>query len=601
MITERTKTLVRKYFLFSVKSTINSLYLPIMIVFIIIIGWVSTLLATKQIEENTYNSMSDTVYQTKNYLEYMLSDAFQQLVAISNDPKIQMLAVDEEGDVSPETYIAFDNKLQVIYSHFNVMLESILIDINRGEFSVYRNSDQSFPTISYEDYFEPDRGNNESYYWRNLHSNQAFAEGNKVVSVYKLINNQDTSTEGIILFNFREDFFKQILNKSLIEGNGYLTLISPDGHFESKDVEEEYQLDESMITYLQTVNKDVGRLTFKNKNNETMIALYDTIGVNKWKLVSIIPQSEILQRVNYIKYLTFTLIAVMSVIAIFLSNFIGRFVSGPFEKLARQMKTIESTNLHLNFEMSGPKEMKILQNGFNQLNIQIHALMNQIRLEQEEKRQLEFAVMHAQINPHFLYNTLYSIKGLSDMGLNEDASKMVMALSSFFRIGISKGKEIISIKEEVEHIENYLYIQEMRYGDDFSYKINVSEKILNYNIIKLSLQPLLENSIYHGVKQKRGQAKIEICGYEKDDLIYLDVIDNGSGINKEKLEDIQKELNSAYGEKKRFIGVGLQSVNERVKIHFGKEYGIFIVSDQGEGTKVTIIIPKTKGEINDHV
>lgn len=601
MIAKRIRALIQKYFLFSIKSMINTLYLPIMIVFIIIIGWVSTLLATKQIEENTYNSMGDTVYQTKNYLEYMLSDAFQQLVTLSNDPKLQSLDVNEEEDVSPETYITFDNKLQVIYSHFSVMLESIVIDINDGQFTVYRNNDQSYPSISYKDYFEPSAEETESYYWRNLHRDRAFQEGNQVVSVYKAVHNPDTSTKGLILFNFREEFFKKILNKSLIEGNGYLTLISPDGHFESKNVAEEYQLDEKTITYLKKLDEEVGRLSFDNAKGETMIAFYDTIGVNKWKIVSVIPQNEILERLEYIKYLTYTLIIVMSVIAVLLANFIGRFVSGPFEKLAAQMNAVESNNLHLDFEMSGPKEMKILQNGFNQLNVKIHALMNQIRLEQEEKRQLEFAVMHAQINPHFLYNTLYSIKGLCDMGLNEDASKMVTALSSFFRIGISKGNDIIPIKDEVEHIKNYLFIQEMRYGDDFSYAINVSEGILDYPIIKLSLQPLLENAIYHGVKQKRGQAIIEINGFEKDGLIYLEVFDNGNGIPPDKLRDIKKELDSGYGEKKWFIGIGLQSVNERVKIHFGKEFGLSIESQFGEGTKVSITIPKTKGEINDHV
>ncbi|MGM0904104.1 MAG: sensor histidine kinase [Bacillota bacterium] len=596
MISEKIKKIIRKYFLFSIKSTINSLYLPIIIVFIFITGWVSTVLATKQIEENAYNSMNDTVYQTKNYLEYMLSDAFQQLVGLSNDPKLLSLNTGKQGEVSPETYVAFDNKLQVIYSHFNVMLESILIDINHGEFTLYRNSDHNFPSMYYEEYFERYQGNKESYYWRNLHIDPVFNEGNNVVSVFKLIEDKETSIEGIILFNFREDFFKQILDKSLIDGNGYLTLISPDGHFASKEVPEEYQLDENMITYLQSVDQEVGRLSFENANNETMIALYDTIGVNKWKLVSVIPQSEILNRVNYIKYVTLSIIAVMSVIAIFLSNFVGRVISNPFEKLAKQMKKVESNHPHLDFEMSGPEEMKILHNGFKELNIRIDGLMDQVRLEQEEKRQLEFAVMHAQINPHFLYNTLYSIKGLSDMGLNKDASKMVTALSSFFRIGISKGKEIISIKEEVEHIQHYLFIQEMRYGDDFSYEINVEKEILDYNIIKLSLQPLLENAIYHGVKQKRGQGKIQINGYEKDDIIHLEVLDNGNGIDADKLNDIKKEINAAYGEKKRFIGVGLQSVNERIKIHFGSQYGILIESELGIGTRITITIPKIRGE-----
>jgi two-component system sensor histidine kinase YesM len=226
--------------------------------------------------------------------------------------------------------------------------------------------------------------------------------------------------------------------------------------------------------------------------------------------------------------------------------------------------------------------------------------MEQIRLEQEEKRQLELAIMHAQINPHFLYNTMYSIKGLCDMGLNKDASQMITALSNFFRIGISKGKEIISIQEEMEHIQHYLFIQEMRYGDDFSYEIAVDEEILSYNIIKLSLQPLIENAIYHGVKRKRGLGKITIKGYQTEDTIHLEVIDNGNGIESYKLQEILQEIEASYQEKKKYLGIGLKSVNERIKIHFGNNFGLTIVSEPGSGTVVSITIPKTKGEINEY-
>src|SRR5690606_2192852 len=189
------------------------------------------------------------------------------------------------------------------------------------------------------------------------------------------------------------------------------------------------------------------------------------------------------------------------------------YMSKPFQKLAKQMDLVNENHLFLEEKISGPKEMRVLNRGFIELVDRINGLMDQVILEQEEKRQLEFAIMHAQINPHFLYNTLYSIKGLCDMGMTKEASQMVTALSNFFRIGISKGKEIISVKEEIEHIENYLIIQEMRYGDDFTYEIDVEESILENEIVKLSLQPIIENAIYHGVKQKRGQGKIVIKGY----------------------------------------------------------------------------------------
>ncbi|MEK9197405.1 sensor histidine kinase [Ureibacillus sp. FSL E2-3493] len=595
------KNLFQKYFLYSIKSTINTLYLPIIIIFISISGWVSSMLATAQIEENAYKNVNDTIFQTKNYLDYMLSDVFQQLVSVSSNPRILNLVGTERAEIKPEYYVEIDKSLQHVYSRYNVIIESVLIDLNQGEFSLYHSDYNSNPSISYEDYFNLYEGSKEGFYWRNMHQDEIFNTNDQVISLFRLIERGPSSDRGIILFNLRDDYFEQVLNKSLIGENGYLTLISPNGKYESKNVKSEYQLDDKTLHSLQHTEDESGEFSYESVAGEDMIVIYDTIEANKWKLAAVVPESEILNKVNYIKHATVFFILVMIVSAIFLTSLVGKYISKPFEKMAKQMRTIKRESLALYDESSGPEEMKILHNGFKELLLRTQTLMEQIQLEQEEKRQLEFAIMHAQINPHFLYNTLYSIKGLCDMGLNKDASRMISALSSFFRIGISKGKEIIPIKDEIEHIEHYLFIQEMRYGDDFSYEINIEEDILSYNIIKLSLQPLIENAIYHGVKQRRGQGRITIKGYQTGDTIHLEVADNGNGIEEEKLVEILKEMEASFQEKKSFIGIGLKSVNERIKIHFGKEYGLHISSKLGQGTVVSILIPKTKGEINGNV
>lgn len=572
--------------------------MSIIIIFISVSGWVSSMLATAQIEENAYKNVNDTIFQSINYLDYMLSDVFQQLVAVSNDPRVLNLVGTKESDIKPEYYVEIDKSLQLVYSRYNVIIESVLIDLNQGEFLLYHSDYTSNPSVPYDHYFNQYKGNKEGFYWRNIHQDQIFKTNDQVMSVFRVIENSD---KGIVLFNLRDDFFEQVLNKSLIGKNGYLTLISPDGKYESKDVKEEYKLDQKTLHSLQRMKKESGQFSYESAAGEEMIVIYDTIQANKWRLAAIVPENEILNKVNYIKHVTVFFIIMMIVSAIFITNIVGKYISKPFEKMAEQMRTMNNQSLDFYDETSGPEEMKILHNGFKELFFRIQTLMDQIRLDQEEKRQLEFAIMHAQINPHFLYNTLYSIKGLCDMGLNKDASQMVSALSSFFRIGISKGKEIISIKDEIEHIEHYLFIQEMRYGDDFTYEINIEQEILSYNIIKLSLQPLIENAIYHGVKQKRGLGKISIRGFEKEGSIHLEVADNGNGIEQDKLIEIKRELGESFQEKRGFIGIGLKSVNERINIHFGKEYGLVISSKPGQGTVVSIMIPKTKGEINGDV
>ncbi|MDR7076767.1 two-component system sensor histidine kinase YesM [Neobacillus niacini] len=600
MTAVKIKHFIRKHLFYSFKSTINTLYLPIIILFILVTGWVSTLLATAQIEENAYKNVNDTIFQTKNYLDNMLADVFQQFVSLSNDPRILSLVDKDVSEIKPESYVEIDNNLKLIYSRYNAILESVLVNYKQNGFLLYHTNYNSNPTINYDEYFTKFYGNKEGFYWRNIHDDHEFNKDNKVMSLFRLIEKNQSSSKGIVLFNLRAEFFEQVLNKSLIGENGYLTLISPDGIYESKTVKKEYKLDQSTFHSVQNLKDEHGRFSYENDAGEDMIVIYDTLRSNKWKIAAVIPQDEILNKVNYIKDFTILLVILMIMSAIFITNIVGKYITHPFKKMASQMGMIDKKNLDLNVEMSGPEEMKILHTGFKELIIRINTLMDQIRLEQEEKRQLEFAIMHAQINPHFLYNTMYSIKGLCDMGLNKDASQMITALASFFRIGISKGREIISINEELEHIQHYLFIQEMRYGDDFSYEIQMEKEILAYNIIKLSLQPLIENAIYHGVKQKRGQGKITIRGYQVKDTIHLEVSDNGNGIQPDKLNDILLEIEASYQEKKRYLGIGLQSVNERIKIHFGNGYGLTIASEPGNGTVVTITIPKTKGEINEY-
>jgi len=321
-----------------------------------------------------------------------------------------------------------------------------------------------------------------------------------------------------------------------------------------------------------------------------MVVIYDTLPTNQWKLVAVFTQDEILNRVKYIKYITLSLIILLIVVAVILTNVLAIYITRPISVLADNMKQIQGENIDFVSDIHPLNEMGVLNQGVKDLVERVKVLLEQIKMEQEIKRQLEFSVMQTQIHPHFLYNTLYSIKGLCDMGLNEDASAMITALANFFRISISCGKEIISVEEEFSHIHNYLFIQEMRYGDTFSYEINVNSDILSYSIVKLTLQPLVENAIYHGVKQKRGIGWIKVNGYQKDGFLYFEVQDNGLGMSSERLQEVCQCLeNRESGLKK--VGLGVRSVYERIRLHYGKKAELQIDSELNEGTTIKVIIP----------
>lgn len=595
MFRQRISKFIKKYFLFSLKSTIISLFLPVIIIFTAFMGWLSYTLAATQLEENAYKNIDDTVFQTKAYLENRLSDVFEQLVTFSNNPRTLSIINSEPTQISPTDYIEMSNLLKAIHLNNTSIIDSLYVDMHHGNFTLYR-SDYSLKITEfpYSQYINQYQGNREGFYWHNIHADDIFKSNDMVISVFKLIGNNQSKANGILLFNLRNDFFEKVLNKSLIGEQGYITLISPDGYMNSKSVTKEYSLSIKDIENLRNFDEESGKYQFQNVDGKKMMVVYDTIGINKWKVAAIFPIDEILKKANYIKYVTLVVIVALSGIAILLANFFARYISGPVSTLVEQTKLISENHLEMKYDHRGPREIHFLNTAIDDLMVRVNDLLNQIRLEQEEKRHLEFAILHAQINPHFLYNTLYSIKGLCDMGLNNDASSMITALSNFFRISISKGQEIITINEEITHIKNYLFIQEMRYGDDFSYEIDLADTILSYKIIKLTLQPLIENAIYHGVKQTRGKNKITIKGYESGDNICLEVIDNGSGMSKEKLETVRNELyEKRTGQPK--IGIGLRSVHERLQMHFGELYGLAIESQENTGTKCMVLIPKLKG------
>lgn len=589
------KRILAKYLFSSFKTTILSLFLPIIIIFIMIMGFVSYTLASGQLQENAYKNISDTVFQTKGYLDNQLSDIFEQLVALTNHPDTLSIIAKDSKDINPTDYIRMDSHLNRIFS-YNPIIESMLVYFHNGDFVLSKGHDIWVKeNFSYDEYRTQYQGNHEEFYWRNLHPDDIFSrpnQGNGVVSVFKMIGNEESQAKGILLFNIREDFFKKVMNDSLIGENGYLVLASQDGYMTFKQVDQKYQLNEEVLNHLQKMNKENGRFEFQKPNGNKMIVAYDTIGVNRWKVAAVFPEEDILKRVNYIKLVTLSVIILLIAVAVPLASLLARYITRPISYLANHMKIIQKGNLDVKLDVTGASEIGILYKGIRDLVVRVNILLDQIRKEQETKRQLELAVMQAQINPHFLYNTLYSIKGLCDMNLNQDASSMVTALSNYFRISISRGQEIISVQDETEHIRNYLFIQEMRYGDDFTYDLDIDPQISGYSIIKLTLQPLVENAIYHGVKQTRGIGHIQVKGYAIENNLCFEVRDNGAGMSHERLDEIRLALKNKDSQK---IGFGVRSVHERIQIHYGKDYGLTIDSEPGQGTVVKVLIPIAEG------
>ncbi len=579
----------------SLKTTILWLFIPVITLMVLVIGILIYSLAARQIEANAYFNIRDTVTQTRNYLDNRLTAVFEQLVALENDidtlSLLKRLDSQRYGPIQPGDYIRMDSNLERIFSSHYSILDSILVYFNNGRLILskkdYMSSRISF---DYSEWRSEFRGNRTEYYWRNLHQNDVFQSPdtqNRIVSVFKLYGDEQSSLHGIILFNLQEDFFRNILQNAKISENGCLTLITPDSIVNFKAVPERYRIDSRIHKNLLEQEEPSGRLSIRNAAGEKMMLIYDTLPINRWKLAAVFPEKDILNIAGFIKKITLAVMFLLILVAVFLSNLLAQIVTRPLSVLTEKVKRVKAGNLDIPFDGHGSNEIGILNEGIHELLGKVRYLLDQVRLEQEQKRLAELETLQAQIKPHFLYNTLDSIRQLCEMGENREAGAMVGALAKFFRISISGGKEIISLEDEVEHIQNYLLILKMRYSDDFDYEIKIDPEVRQCKVIKLTLQPLIENAIYHGIKQKRGKGLLVVNGRRYGPELLLEVWDSGAGMSEPQLEQVREALSGSG----RGRGYGLSNVHRRLQLHYGEEYGLEIESKLGEGTRVRVKLP----------
>lgn len=261
----------------------------------------------------------------------------------------------------------------------------------------------------------------------------------------------------------------------------------------------------------------------------------------------------------------------------------------PISQLNQATEKIAQGDFNARAQADSEDEVAELAVSFNKMAGSMQSLIDKVKEDERKMRKADLRLLQEQIQPHFLYNTLDTIVWLIESNEPDEAVTMVVTLSDFFREILSKGKEFISIKEEEKHISSYLQIQEMRYRDILEYDIQLDQVIYKYQILKLTLQPVVENALYHGIKYKRAKGCIHIHGEKEGDIIRLTVRDDGVGMDEDELEQLRQQIEKPCQKTEK--GFGLANVNERIHMYFGPEYGMKIQSQKGKGTTVEIVIP----------
>ncbi|MGN1167535.1 MAG: sensor histidine kinase [Lachnospiraceae bacterium] len=284
------------------------------------------------------------------------------------------------------------------------------------------------------------------------------------------------------------------------------------------------------------------------------------------------------------------------IVAISLTTKATRSVTIPIRNLCDMTEKVAEGDFTARTEVVNTDEIGVLSNSFNEMTAEIGTLVEDIKQKQRNLHITEIKLMQAQINPHFLYNTLDTIVWLAEQEKRDDVIKMVTALSNFFRTTLSKGRDFITVGEEESHVRSYLEIQQFRYQDILDYSIKIDDDIKEYVLPKLTLQPLVENALYHGIKNKRGKGKIEIIGHKCDEEIIIEVCDNGKGMTPDKLDDLRRNIQKKKDENMT-DSFGLTNVNQRICYYYGERYGLQFESKENVGTKATLTIKAEKKQL----
>lgn len=424
-----------------------------------------------------------------------------------------------------------------------------------------------------------------------------FDTDDEVISLSREVQSYENGTfRGVILINLNMNKITEICNSFQEKQENFICIINDKGElvYEQQNGRERFAFDEKenrqeLNTALGKTKESCFRLNYRG---EKYLVTRTDMKTTGWTLVSMVPYKSVMAETMAISGVMILAVAITLIVTLLLLNRILTGVVKPLKKLEKYMVQVNPDNMDQRMEILTDDEIGHLSMKFNQMMDRIRNLKEQVIEEQEDKRKYELQALQAQINPHFLYNTLDSIIWMAETN-DSNIVAMTEALAKLFRISLNKGNEEISLERELEHVKNYLIIQSMRYADKFTYEISAEPGVERCRTIKMILQPIVENCIYHGIKKKRGTGKITIRAYRREQNLIIEVSDDGCGMPEEICRKILSD--EIESENISGSGIGVKNVNERIQLRFGKKYGLSYSSEEGVGTTVTYVLPYNEG------
>lgn len=539
-------------------------------------------------------TQQEMIQDTEKRMEQTRERLEEYLVGMRQISDAVYYNVIKENDVSDP-----DNKIQqgmnIIYEANSSHLRSIAIYNDYGSLVAAEPvaSQKEDPNVTRQSWYKKAVGQMENMHFSTPHIQNLFDDAARryywVISLSRMVDLTDKGVpmSGVLLVDMDYSGISRMLQQINTSNNGqYYYLCDSNGQiiYHKKQMQISNGISSENNIAAAGYKDGVYDETFEGERRKVIIK---NISYTGWKLVGVIPDSTFIHDMFDIRYFIIMLTLLMAMMLAVVNRVVSVRISRPILRLSDSVMEYEAGEKP-EIYIGGFKEIRHLGYSIQRSYEKIDALMQEIVLEQNERRKSELEALQSQINPHFLYNALDSITWMIEGERNDDAVFMISELAKLFRISLSKGRTVISVQDELQHARSYMNIQKIRYKQKFSVTFDIDPVVYSYCCVKLVLQPILENAINYGVNSMDDSGEIIVTGQKREETILLSVTDNGFGMSEEEAELILTDSSRVH---KHGSGVGLVNVNNRIHILFGKEYGLTVESELDEGTTVSICIP----------
>lgn len=415
-----------------------------------------------------------------------------------------------------------------------------------------------------------------------------FGKDYHIFMAVREIKSYDGTRVGTLILVLREEFFADIYKEVYFGENVNSMILTSDLFIVSSMNKDLIGEELSGEGYLQKIARIEEGTFVQNTGGQDFLVVFSTSQITDWKFVSIIPMKDLLKEVWHVRNIMLLIIVLFIFFLFLLSYLFSQRIIFPLKKLLAGIKRVEEGDLNISIDNKHNDEIGRLSRSFESMLTRVRGLLEEVREKEKLKSQLELDALQSQINPHFMYNTLNSIKWMAIINKQDNIKKMLNALMKMLKMAADTSQELITVKDEIELLKSYIFVQSVRFTN-FKTEYHIPEEVLSYKIIKFTLQPIVENSIIHGFGSSDRLGVIRISVRHRDEKLYIEVKDDGVGI---KPEEVDTLLNGENGT--RYNKLGIRNVHERIVLHYGPEYGLRIRSQFGEGTTVTVILPVIK-------